>query len=157
LTIEELLKYKHKSKTRNKLIANTFKAIGQIEKYGSGIMRIFNICENHGIIPPKFSNLKDGFEVVLHKEKKNSKGKNKNGELSGELSGELNGELNEKQKLVYNTIKNKPGIKANKLSEILNIPYSTMDKNIRILLKNKLIERKGSKKTGGYYIIFTSK
>ena len=108
-------------------------------------MRIFNICENHGIIPPKFSNLKDGFEVVLYKEKKNSKGKNKN--------GELNGELNEKQKLIYNKIKNKPGIKANQLSEILNIPFSTMDKNIRILLKNKLIERKGSKKTGGYYVI----
>lgn len=76
---------------------------GQIEKYGSGIMKIFTICENHGIQPPKFNDFKDGFEVVLYKEKISSKERNTN--------GELNGKLNEKQKLVYNTIKSKPVIR----------------------------------------------
>jgi ATP-dependent DNA helicase RecG len=152
LTIEELLIFKHKSKTRNKLIANAFKAIGHIEKYGSGIMRIFNICDHYGIKAPSFIDHKDGFEVILSKEKRIEKGRFANGELSGELSGELNGELNEKQKLIFNKIKNEPGINANQLSKLLNIPFSTMDKNIRQLIKYNLIVRKGSKKTGGYFI-----
>ncbi|MCK4662488.1 MAG: winged helix-turn-helix transcriptional regulator [Bacteroidales bacterium] len=68
------------------------------------------------------------------------------------INDELNGELNEKQILVFNTIKNKHGIKAKELSDLLDIPFSTIDKHIRILLKKELIERRGSKKTGGYVV-----
>lgn len=37
LTIEELLSLNYKSQVRNKLIANAFKDIGKIEKYGTGM------------------------------------------------------------------------------------------------------------------------
>jgi ATP-dependent DNA helicase RecG len=67
------------------------------------------------------------------------------------INGELNGELNNRQKLVYQQIRREPGINAKELSAKLKIPYSTVDKYIRLFIKNKLIERQGSKKTGGYY------
>jgi len=67
-------------------------------------------------------------------------------------NGELNGELNESQKLVLNKIKEQPNINATELAVSLNIPFSTIDKYIRHLLKLELIKRVGSKKTGGYYI-----
>lgn len=69
------------------------------------------------------------------------------------LNGELNGELSERQLVILNAIKNKPGVNATALSVQLNIPFSSVYKNIRFLQRNKIIERKGSKKTGGYYII----
>ena len=79
-----------------------------------------------------------------------AKTKDKVGENS---NGELNGELNIKQKLVFDYIKINPGTKAAQLSSLLNIPFSTIDKLIRVLLKKELIERRGSKKTGGYYVL----
>ncbi len=35
---------------------------------------------------------------------------------------------------------------------ILDIPIDTMDKYIKLLVENGLIERRGSKKTGGYFV-----
>ena len=67
-------------------------------------------------------------------------------------NGELSGELNKRQQIVYKKIKAKPGINANELSNELKIPFSTIDKYIRIFLKQNLIERKGSKKTEGCFV-----
>ena len=69
------------------------------------------------------------------------------------LNGELNGELNKRQQLVYKKIIANPGINANELVNKLAIPFSTIDKYIRIFLKKNIIERRGSKKTGGYYTL----
>ncbi|MQY78816.1 MAG: winged helix-turn-helix transcriptional regulator [Bacteroidetes bacterium] len=65
--------------------------------------------------------------------------------LSGKLSGKL--------KLIYDTISDNPGIKSVELSERLNIPYDTINKNIGKLTALSLIERRGSRKTGGYFTL----
>jgi len=74
-----------------------------------------------------------------------------NGELNGQLNGELNGELNVGQTSVFQCIKNHEGMNASLLSQELKMPFSTVDKHIRILIYMNLIERRGSKKTGGYF------
>ena len=51
--------------------------------------------------------------------------------------------------MVYKKIIASPGINANKLA----IPFSTIDKYIRIFLKKNIIERRGSKKSEGYYTL----
>ncbi|NOQ56025.1 MAG: hypothetical protein GQ477_04440 [Nanohaloarchaea archaeon] len=61
---------------------------------------------------------------------------------------DVNGGLNE----VFEIIKQKQGIKAKLISESLQRPIDTVDKQIRKLVDKKLIERRGSKKTGGYWI-----
>ena len=137
LTIKDLLTDNFTSKTRNKLIAKAFREIGKIERYGSGINRIINYCKEYGIIKPKFEEHADGFKVPIFKEK---------------LNGGLNGGLNESQNITFEKIKERPGIKAKELSEILNVPIDTLDKHIKILVTKSLIERKGSKKTGGYFV-----
>ena len=43
-------------------------------------------------------------------------------------------------------------INATEISDKTGVPFSTIDKHIRVLLKNGKIERRGSKKTGGYYV-----
>ncbi len=38
------------------------------------------------------------------------------------------------------------------ISEELNIPFGTVDRHIRVLLKKELIERRGSKRVGGCFM-----
>ncbi len=44
-----------------------------------------------------------------------------------------------------------PGIKAKNISVLLKRPMDTVDKQIKSLIDKNIIERRGSKKTGGYY------
>lgn len=43
------------------------------------------------------------------------------------------------------------GCQVKHISAELNVPIDTIDKHISVLLKIGVIERRGSKKTGGYY------
>lgn len=75
-----------------------------------------------------------------------------NGYVNGGANGEVNGELNSAQKATLNYIKENAGCNATEISDKTGVPFSTIDKHIRVLLKNGKIERRGSKKTGGYYV-----
>lgn len=44
------------------------------------------------------------------------------------------------------------GFNTTRIAESLGKPFRTVDKHINILLGLNLIERRGSKKTGGYYV-----
>ena len=56
--------------------------------------------------------------------------------------------------MLLDVIKNNPGIRAKDVSELLdNRPVSTIEKQIRELTGKGLIERRGSKKSGGYYAV----
>ncbi len=61
--------------------------------------------------------------------------------------------LNDKHKIVYEYIKLHPGIQRQELNDKLIIPYGSLIRYIDYLQKNNLIERRGSKKTGGYWIV----
>ncbi len=73
-------------------------------------------------------------------------------ENNGDINGDINGGLNDSQLIVLNYIIKIKGVKAKDISEKLNIPIDTVDKHIRVLIQNNYIERRGSKKTGGYFI-----
>ena len=49
-------------------------------------------------------------------------------------------------------IKASPGGQAQVIIDQLAIPRDTLNKILRALTDRELIERRGSKKTGGYYI-----
>jgi ATP-dependent DNA helicase RecG len=61
ISVEDLLSNNYKSSPRNKLIADFFKNLGLIEKYGSGIRRIIRYFENE-IFPDRISVI---FPMVL--------------------------------------------------------------------------------------------
>ncbi|GHT54700.1 hypothetical protein AGMMS49982_19800 [Bacteroidia bacterium] len=68
-TLEGLLSGKYSSKSRNKLVTKAFKEMGEIEKYGTGITRVQDICRNYGVKEPLFEEITNGFQVTLYKEK----------------------------------------------------------------------------------------
>ena len=45
------------------------------------------------------------------------------------------------------------GTRTSALQELINVPEKTLERHIKILRDAGLIEYKGSKKTGGYYIV----
>lgn len=61
--------------------------------------------------------------------------------------------LNEGLKLVLEAIRQTPGIQAKELSVELERPVKTVERQVKTLIDKKLIERRGSRKTGGYYIV----
>lgn len=69
ITIQDLLSGNYTSKSRNKLIAKAFKEAGLIERYGSGILRIQNICKDYGVVIPVIEEAMNGCRVVLFNEK----------------------------------------------------------------------------------------
>ena len=78
---------------------------------------------------------------------------------SGGLKGGLNEGLNEGLseglseglKTLFSFIKNNPSVKSKIASEKLKRPIKTIERQIKELKNLNLIERRGSRKTGGYW------
>jgi ATP-dependent DNA helicase RecG len=67
LTIE-LLKEKHPSHPRNRLIAQQFFYCGLIESWGSGTMKMIKECVKVGLPEPMFEELSNGLQVTFPKD-----------------------------------------------------------------------------------------
>ena len=134
LTIKELKTDTYQSHIRNKLIAEAFYLTKNIEKFGSGFIRIrkelaaypnstFSVEENGG-----------GVLITFNR---------------GE---EVNEGVNEGVKSLYQTILRKPGIRLPELSNTLQVPAKTLERWIKQLRDEKRIVFKGAPKTGGYFV-----
>ena len=64
----------------------------------------------------------------------------------------INGQLNKSQEATLAFITDHEGCNTTGISEGLSKPFRTVDKHVRVVLQLGLIERRGSKKTGGYYL-----
>lgn len=62
-------------------------------------------------------------------------------------------ELLEKQLLVYGIIKANPGLNVNDLSNLLAINRNTIENATKALKKKGIIEFRGIKSKGGYFIV----
>ena len=88
LTVAKLLKGDYISNVRNKKIADTFKAAGLIEKYGSGIKRILNAFKAYGLPAPAFEETCGGFMVTAYK-----KTVAQSGVESEQVTGQVTGQV----------------------------------------------------------------
>lgn len=68
--------------------------------------------------------------------------------------GNVNEELNESLKSLLDVIYSHSGKQAKNYAVLLNSrPVKTVQRQIAQLIKRGLIERRGSRKTGGYYVV----
>lgn len=112
--------------------------IEYIEKIGTGISRIKNAVIENGKSTVEFD-LSDFFTVIFYRK-------------ALPKDGGLNGGLNDVLKELLDCIAKRPGIKIKDMNEILNRPIDTLDKQVKRLIADGLIERVGSRKTGGYQV-----
>ena len=70
---------------------------------------------------------------------------------NGGVNETLNETLNPAVLSTYKLIKGTPGIQRKDLVVLSGHVAATISRHIAILMENNLIERRGAKKTGGYY------
>jgi ATP-dependent DNA helicase RecG len=133
LTIEKLSSGNYISKHRNKLLTEAFYLTGDIEKYGTGFKRVNNWFKDYPNLEYKLYNLTDFIQV----------------KIKDSLSEGINEGINK----LYNYIRNKPDKRVSQIEKELNIPSKTLERWIKELKTKKKIIYKGSKKTGGYYVL----
>jgi ATP-dependent DNA helicase RecG len=123
-----------KSVARNPVIASLLHRIDFIERIGTGINRIKNAVTEHWKCSVDFK--LTGFFTVIYKRKKLTSG---------------NGGLSDAVQEILREIIEHPGIQAKELAQKLGRSISTLEKQIKQLIEKNIIERRGSKKNGGYW------
>ncbi|MGV8091888.1 MAG: winged helix-turn-helix transcriptional regulator [Mangrovibacterium sp.] len=116
---------------KNPTIAKFFMQLGRFDELGSGVLNINRYLKVYsGHDDPQFI---EGyiFKTIIP----------------------LDEGLNEGLKTLLETVGSNPGIQAKELSVKLGRPLKTIERQVRDLVQKNLIECRGSKKTGGYFII----
>ena len=112
-----------------------------IERWGSGIKRIYDACHDAGI-DVEFKKLKSGFLVVIQRKA-----------LPDEELGERLGErLGENEKRILNLLSENPQMSISDIAKSVGISATAVEKNIAKLKKKGLLERIGPAR-GGYWSV----
>ena len=141
MKFELLLSNDYKSTPRNKKIAEFFKEMGWIERYGSGVGRIINYFKEANMKVPEFRNISDGFQVTVFADEEKS-----------DVSEMLPDNLTDNQRMILENIKIKPNITSEELSEIVGVRANRIRDNLARLKNEGIIERAGSRKKGFWVI-----
>ena len=84
ITINDLMTNNYRSLPRNKQIADIFKEMGEIEKYGSGIRRVIKMFTDYGLPAPEWKQNSGGVVVTAWK----------SDQVSDQVSGQVNSNQN---------------------------------------------------------------
>ena len=138
---EDFIKGEERSILRNPLIANTLYFRADIERWGSGLRRIYTACQEADV-KVGFRKLKSGFMVVF----------NRKVPETGLVEG-LVERLVESQQKILKLIAQNPSISKRRMAEILGISDTAVDKNIATLKKKGLLRRVGPARGGHWEIV----
>lgn len=136
-SFEDLLSNTYRSTPRNKLLADFFKDLGLIEKYGSGIQQVINSFNESHLPAPEFKNISDGFMVTVY---------------SGSPE-KLGNKLGDNQKRLLKAIMDNPEISLSQLSKEIGISQTAIENNTNKLKRSGIIRRIGPTKGGHWEII----
>ena len=139
LTVE-MLKKEHPSKLRNKLLAMVFYYAGLIERWGTGTVRMAEICRNWGFPEPEFKEESGGFSVIFWKDIYNEEFLEKMG-------------LNERQVRAILYAKKRGKITNREYQEINNCSRNTASNELKELVIKGIFKESGKKGVGSYYEI----
>ena len=127
-------------KSRNTLVNIMFKETGAVEKYGSGIHRIINECEQHGGVNVDFCLQQHGFMVTLSKTNSID-----NNAVHKDVTKDVTKEI-------MILIGNDPNITVDELSLKINVVRRTILRKIAQLKKEGKLDREGGRKEGTWII-----
>ena len=138
-TVETLLE-RHRSLPYNPNIANGFFRAGYVETWGRGIEKICEACEKHGVPMPEYTLHPEDIMIkftALYKAK-----------IPNRQNGGLGGGLDD----VLEIIKKTPAVTNTEIVELLGIPLRSVQRKIKDLKEQDVIERKGGKRFGHWEI-----
>ena len=152
ITIEDLQTDNYSASTRNRLIAEAFYLTGDIEKYGSGFIRIRKSIVDYPTMKFTYRDSGGGFtsEFSYTMQKNTLKVEQTNNEKNPSENS-ANKETTEKTtEKILSAIKNNPYITTNELAVICNLTPDGIYWNMKKLKTAGLLTRVGPAK-GGYW------
>jgi len=125
---------------KNPTIAKFFIQLGRVDELGSGVLNVHRLIKEYGGMGNVLFTEGNPFTLEIPLPNIKVAGKDVS--------------LDEALKTLLKMISSNPGIKSKDLSlKLDNRPIKSLERQIKILVDKKLIERRGSKKTGGYYSV----
>lgn len=126
---------------RDPLIFWLFTRMHLVEKIGSGVPRMRRLMKEAGLPEPGFEN-QGFFTVTFMKRFKSNNAPN----------DRLNDRLNSREKQMLQILTETPGLRTNELSSLTGVSVPTISRTLKNLIRHGLIEYRGAKKNGGYFI-----
>jgi len=148
ISVEDLLKNNYKSSPRNKSVAEFFKNIGLIEKYGSGIGRIINYFKEANLPKPTFENHSGGFLVTVYA---SANEKLKENVVENVVESVVENVV-ENEKKILDLLKINAKYSAKQIAESIGITQRTVQRYLKNLQSKNRLERIGSAKGGHWQI-----
>ncbi|MCQ2052895.1 MAG: transcriptional regulator [archaeon] len=149
MTVEDLLNNSYLSTLRNKAIANHFHELGEIEKYGSGVTRVLQMFREAGNPELKIEATGTGVKVTAFA--LGVKVADKADKIADKIADKT--ALTTSEKKVLAVVNEVNGCGISLIMEKTGFSNSYIRKNLALLVEKKLVERRGSKKTGGYFVV----
>ena len=137
------------SKPRNPAIANAFAYMKIIEKWGTGIPRIFRECREYGLPDPELIDFDGDFRVNMYR----NTAIDYSPRVNDRVNDKVNDRVNEIEEKILKFIDNDPAITITQLSMELELSRKTIAAKLKILKEKKMIDRVGSSRKGYWKIL----
>ncbi|MDA3881513.1 MAG: putative DNA binding domain-containing protein [Prolixibacteraceae bacterium] len=135
LTVEDLATDTYQPQHRNKLIAEAFYLMGEVEKYGTGFIRIRDWLKSYPKLSYQVISKEDFTKVSLVEDDK------------------LGDKLGDNQKRIIDIIAKQPQVSQSEISKQLNISQTAVENNIKKLKQFGILKRIGPAKSGHWEIL----
>lgn len=143
LSIEDLHTDSYQSRTRNKLIAEAFYLTGDIEKYGSGYIRVREEIKQYPTMVFDYKEVGNGYLVTLSYTQQKT---------STQTTPQETPQENTKEKII--SLLSRNGVYTIKeIAQMLDKHVDTIKEHIGNLKKEGRLKRKGSTKSGSWVVL----
>ena len=138
------------SKPRNPAIARAFAYMKIIEKWGTGIPRLFEACEEYGLPKPELIDFDGDFRVNMYRKIESETGVNG---ATTQATQPVSIELSEDDKAVLISIVEDPRITQKEIAAKLDWKIDRVKYYLNKLKKKGIIERVGTSQNGHWKIV----
>lgn len=135
-----------RSYLRNEVIAKTLYLCKDVETFGSGIRKIYTLCNKAGV-DVSYINEETAFTLEFARDDRNISPK------SGVINGDINDRITEAELLLLSLLKQSPSMTNFELAEASGKSERTISRLLAALKNKKLIQRIGSNKTGYWKVV----
>ena len=144
------------SRPRNPAIARAFAYMKIIEKWGTGIPRLFEACEEYGLPKPELIDFDGDFRVNMYRKRDTNTETNRETSTNTETNTKTNIEIlntdTESVEKILRLMREQPTITVKLIAQQLGLSVGGVRYHINRLKKDGIVEHSGSFKKGKWVI-----
>ena len=155
----------HSSYPRNRNIANVFYKAGFVESWGRGFKKISEEFERANMPLPIIEETGGGVKIIIKRKTLDEFISERDGNVGNNVGNvsetnvgnmsEIN--LTERQRLIVSIIKSNPRITGKAMSETLSVTQRTIERDLSVLQKAKIIRHEGKFNDGIWVVLESQK